>query len=201
MIVEVEKYGRRKFCLTAFLLNIALLILTVNASAQKSGPQGKRKLSSQHSKPSTQVLGLEETAEYIKGKILSGAESSGDNKITDVVFDRSNLTLTIWHGPKDEFLTGSEKIWLSNLNSNAINWEDDEEVVTLKIGSKNGSVASTWSSIKSEGKWVSGDKGYAFIQFSKSAVSNIADFRRKMVGALKHLIKLCGGIAESKDPF
>ena len=186
-----------------FLLLLALSITITHAQTIKP----KKRSVTQRSQTPKQLPGLDETADYIKGKILTAGlfAISLDNyrDVTDAIFDRNSQTLILWEGTPYQFPNWYQEIKLGNLNANAMTWiESSGDLIVLRIAAKNGMLGSTIGLFSSKTGTSGGTKrGYADIGFSKSVSSDIADFRRKIVGSFKHLIELCGGVGESKDPF
>lgn len=147
----------------------------------------------------TSLPGKKETAEYIRGKVLSLTTKDGHNGYADASFIESDCIFSTLHEDKDTI-----DINLSNLDANAISWDifdpsPDEapgrkaKLLRLTISSADGKIARKCSSGCNE-------KVARFL-FKLDSIENVEEFKKKMSKAVKHLITLCGGKKEVKDPF
>ena len=141
-----------------------------------------------------------ETAEYIRGKLLSHTTKDANDGLTEVSFNENNCTLLLI---QENNLTVEN--YFSNLNANTITWDIFDpspydapgrhaKLLRLKISSIAGKIARTCSGNKCKTQ-------IACLWFKLDSIDNVEDFKKKMSKSVKHLIELCGGKEEEKDPF
>jgi hypothetical protein len=163
------------------LIALMLIAFSLTCYGQKSLPDKK------------------ETADYIKGKLLTTMQ-----KIKSVEFDENTCILSV-----KEYCYVGYKFYdsfdyeVQNLNANAMTWDVGEDgdgrFMTLTIAPKNGFKAGSCKYYYRENKVE--DANVARFKISIPKAADTPDFQNRIVKAFQRLIELCGGKKEEKDPF
>ena len=136
---------------------------------------------------------MEETYEYIRGKLLTLATEDPRNAITFVSFENATCTLkTIDQGGrKNELLIG-------NLDTNNLAWEIYDpntgysKQLRITLLARVGKTGGTQSL---HDKVTANELQSVPLAFSLTKAAEVPDFQTKMIKAFTHLIVLCGGPA------
>jgi hypothetical protein len=116
---------------------------------------------------------IEETAEWIRSKLIT--HGFGNN----VKIDVSNCTISYYYG-------GEHTILISNLNANAIKWNDNNMLIP-GAQNKPGQIVEHKDHTSSEDS--------AYIKFNDMDKDNM---KERFTKAMKLLIKQCGGYTKEE---
>jgi hypothetical protein len=165
-----KRLKARFFC---FLISWGYVGICSGASSQTASAK------STGDQPSKQ-----QTAEFIRGKLLSLAPHDGKHEYSDIDFNYCSMVLN-FEGRKDYLA-----IHFSRLDGAALTWEvvgnsDQDKVLLLTLVSvgHNGLTKYTSNGVENPLTYP--------MAFSFAKAADIPDFQKRMTEAVKHIISLC----------